>query len=124
MGKRGLTAVLSSFMIALYIVIILYVFFAVLHVDILANFLSALVFEIIGFILLAYFVLGNILSKSIKTGFFVPLIMVTVIYTIALNIINLVLITLMPTTFFILTNFILLFIFCIISIPMYIMGKG
>lgn len=99
-------------------------FFAVLHVDILANFLSALVFEIIGFILLAYFVLGNILSKSIKTGFFVPLIMVTVIYTIALNIINLVLITLMPTTFFILTNFILLFIFCIISIPMYIMGKG
>lgn len=124
MGKRGLTAVLSSFMIALYIVIILYVFFAVLHVDILANFLSALVFEIIGFILLAYFVLGNILSKSIKTGFFVPLIMVTVIYTIALNIINLVLITLMPTTFFILINFILLFIFCIISIPMYIMGKG
>ncbi len=123
MGKRGLTAVLSSFMIALYIVIILYVFFAVLHVDILANFLSALVFEIIGFILLAYFVLGNILSKSIKTGFFVPLIMATVIYTIALNIINLVLITLMPTTFFILTNFILLFIFCIISIPMYIMGK-
>lgn len=122
MGKRGLTAVLSSFMIALYIVIILYVFFAVLHVDILANFLSALVFEIIGFILLAYFVLGNILSKSIKTGFFVPLIMATVIYTIALNIINLVL-TLMPTTFFILTNFILLFIFCIISIPMYIMGK-
>lgn len=123
MGKKGLAAILSAFIICFYVAIVMYVFFAILHIDALANFESAMVFEIIGFVLLAYFVLGNILSKSKKTGYFVPLIVVTVIYTIVLDIINLALIILMPHVFFVLTNFALLFIYCLISIPMYIMGR-
>lgn len=123
MGKKGLIAILSSFVFAFYIAIIMYVFFAILHIDTLENFEAAMVFEIIGFILLAYFVLGNIFSKPIKTGFFVPLIMVTVIYTVILDIINIALIITMPHTFFVLINLIILIVYCLLSIPMYIMGR-
>ena len=123
MKNKGLTAVLASFIICLYIAIIMYVFFAVLCIDTQANFETAMVFEIIGFILLTYFVLGNILSKPIKTGFFVPLITETVIYTVVLDVINLIFVISMPNVFFVLINLILLFIYCLTSIPMYIMGR-
>ena len=122
MGKKGLTAILSSGILAFYIFLIMYIFFAILHIDELANFGSAMVFEIIGFFLLVYLVLRNIIFKPIKTGFFVPLIMVTVVYTILLNIINLACVTVMPHAYFVLINFVLLFIYCLVSVPMYIMG--
>ena len=98
-------------------------FFAVLHIDALANFISAMTFEIIGFCLLTYFVLGNILAKPIKTGYFVPLILVTVVYTIALDVINLACVATMSNVFFVLVNLVLLFIYCLVSIPMYTMGR-
>ena len=123
MQKKGLATILSSFIICFYIAIIMYVFFSVLHIDTLANFEAAMVFEVIGFLLLVFFILGSILSKPIKSGFFVPLVMVTVFYTIVLDVINLALITIMPHVFFILTNLCVLFIYCLISIPMYIMGR-
>lgn len=123
MGKKGLKIILSSFTICFYIAIIMYVFFAILRVDALANFETAMVFEIIGFVLLTYFVLGNIIFKPIKIGFFVPLMVVTVIYTIVLDVVNLALMVTMPHVLFLLTNFCLLFIYCLISTPMYIMGR-
>jgi hypothetical protein len=123
MGKKGVTVALTTFIIAFYVAIIMYVFFAVLHIDALANFISAMTFEIIGFCLLTYFVLGNILAKPIKTGYFVPLILVTVVYTIALDVINLACVATMSNVFFVLVNLVLLFIYCLVSIPMYIMGR-
>lgn len=123
MGKKWLTATLTTFIIAFYVVIIMYVFFAVLHIDTLANFISAMIFEIIGFCLLTYFALGNILTKPIKTGYFVPLILTTVVYTIALDVVNLACVVTMSNVFFVLVNLILLFIYCLVSIPMYIMGR-
>lgn len=123
MQKKGLTIGLSAFVICFYIFIVMYVFFEILHTDTLANFETGMIFEIIGFLFLTYFILGSLISKTIKTGFFVPLLMVTVLYTILLDIINIVLITSMPHVFFVLANLILLFIYCMISIPMYIMGK-
>ncbi|MDE6026206.1 MAG: hypothetical protein K2G45_12240 [Lachnospiraceae bacterium] len=123
MDKKGLTKILSIFIICFYIAIIMYIFFAVLNINALVNYESALVFEIIGFVLLAYFVLGNIFAKPIKTGYFVPLIMITVIYTIVLNVVNLICVTYMANVFFVLINLIVLFVYCLISIPMYIMGR-
>lgn len=123
MEKKGLTVALTTFIIAFYVMIIMYVFFSALHIDTLANYVSAMVFEIIGFCLLAYFVLGNIISKPIKTGYFVPLIMVTVVYTIALDVVNLVCVATMSNVIFVLLNLIILFIYFLVSIPMYIMGR-
>lgn len=123
MGKKGLTAILSTIVISFYIAIIMYVFFDILNIDTLANFSAALIFEIIGFCILAYFILGNILKKPIKTGYFVPLIMITVVYTVALDVINLAYVTTMAHEFFVLINLIVLCIYFVIAIPMYIMGR-
>lgn len=121
--RKGLTGILSGCLLAFYIGIIMYVFFSILHIEALANFESAMAFEIIGFLLLIYFIIGNLLSKRIKVGFLIPLVMVTVIYTVILDVINIAFIVTMPHVFFVLSNFCLLFVYCLISIPMYIMGK-
>lgn len=122
MIKRKVVA-LSVFLLAFYLAIVMYVFFAVLHIEVLANFETGMFFEMLGFIILSYFVLGNLLSKRVKTGFFVPLIIITVIYTIILDVINMVCIIIMPHTLFVLLNIVLLFVYCLISMPMFIMGE-
>ena len=122
--RRGLLSIfLSISALVFYIGIVLYSFFAILHIQTLANFGSAIFFELIGFALLAYFIIVNLSAKPIKTGYFVPLVMVTVIYTVLLDVINFVFIMIMPHIFFVLLHLTLLFLYCVISIPMYIMGK-
>lgn len=121
--KKVIIAIISGFFLAFYMGIIMYVFFAILHIETLANFESAMAYEIIGFLLITYFVMGNLLSKRVKTGFFGPLLMVTVVYTLILNAINIACITILPHIFFVLLNFVLLLMYCLISMPMYIMGK-
>ncbi len=117
--KKVFSLLLCSF----YIIIIMYVFFAIIHINTLPNFMSAMAFEIIGFFALVYFIFCNMFSASIKVGFFVPLIMVTIIYLVLLNIINIAFVAIMNSVLFVLFNFILLFIYCLVSIPMYLMGK-
>lgn len=123
MQKRALTIGLSAFALGFYFLIVLYIFFAILHIDALKNFETALAFELVGFVLLLYFILGNIILKPIKIGFNIPILITTVLYTVFLNGINMVFIATMPNVYFILIHLILLFIYCIISIPMYIMGR-
>lgn len=115
--------VLSSFLWVFYIAIILYVFFAVLNINTLENFVSALIFEIIGFLALAYFILRNMFSNPVKVGYLVSLVMTTVVYTIILDFINIACITTIGNLYFLLIHLVLLFVYCLISIPMYIMGK-
>lgn len=123
MQKKALTIGLSAFALGFYFLIVLYIFFAILHIDALKNFETALAFELVGFFLLLYFILGNIFFKPIKIGFYIPILITTVLYTVFLDLINMVLIASMPNVYFILIHLILLFIYCIISIPMYIMGR-
>ena len=123
MDKKSLTAILSAFIICFYMLIILYILFGVLPIYSIFNLLTALVFELIGFAILIYLILSNILAKRIKTGYFIPLIMATVIYTIVLDYINISLIKTLPNVWFILVNLILVFVYSVIAIPMYIMGR-
>ena len=123
MAKKGLTVTLVALLMAFYASIVLYAFFAVLHIEALANYGTSLTFEIIGFVLLVYFILGNIASRRITVGYFVPLIIVTVLYTIILNFINLSLVFSVSNVVFVLINLIVLFIYCLISVPMYFMGR-
>ncbi len=123
MKKGSLSIFLSVGALIFYIGIVLFVFFAVLHIENLSNFWSALIFELVGFAFLAYFIIVNFSSKPIKTGYFVPLVLITVIYTVILDVVNFALITIVPDVFFILIHLVLLFIYCVVSIPMFIMGK-
>ena len=123
MGKRGLTLISSILMLFFYVFILLYSFFVVLNIDAIENYEISIVFEGIGIIVLIYFICGNILNKPIKTGYFVPLLIITITYTIILDVLNLFLITSLPYVWFVFMNMILLFIYCLVSIPMYVMGR-
>lgn len=81
------------------------------------------VFGIIGFLALAYFIFCNMFSNPIKVGYFVPLVMTTVIYTIVLDVINIACITSVSSVFFTLIHLVILFVYCLVSIPMYLMGR-
>lgn len=115
--------ILSVFVWAFYIVIILYVLFAVVKIDTLANFASAITFEVIGFAALAFFIFCNMFSDSMKVGYLVPMILVTVLYTVILDFVNIFLVVTTSSVFFILINLVLLFLYCLIIIPMYLMGR-
>lgn len=80
-------------------------------------------FGIIGFLALAYFIFCNMFSNPIKVGYFVPLVMTTVIYTIVLDVINIACITSVSSVFFTLIHLVVLFVYCLVSIPMYLMGR-
>ena len=120
--NRGITAIFTIILLAFYITIILFTSFAVLHIDKVNNFATALVFEIIGFVLLAFFILVNIFGSKVKVGYLASLIGTTVFYTVILDVINLGLVRTMPHNLFFLVNLIVLFIYCLISVPIYIMG--
>ena len=115
--------VLSCFLWVFYVAIILYVFFAVLNINTLENFASALIFWIIGFLALAYFIFCNMFSNPIKVGYFVPLVMTTAVYTVILDVVNIACITTVGNVFFTLIHLVLLFVYCLVSIPMYLMGR-
>lgn len=123
MRNRGLTITLSAVAFVFYVATILYVSIGVIHVDVLDNYLSSMIYQTIGFIFLAYFIFCNIISKPIKTGYLVPLIMATVIYMVAVNVVNVALVASIPHIFFVLINRGLLLLYALISIPMYVMGR-
>ena len=123
MGKRGLAFSISLFLIAFYAVIVMYTLFFVLNIKTLENYPTALMFECIGIGLLAFFILGNILWKPMKIGYFVPLIAVTILYIICLNAINMALVSTLRRELFVLSNLGILFVYCLVSLPMYVMGK-
>lgn len=122
MSKKGLAAGLAAFIVVFYFAIILYVLFAIQHINTLDNCVAALIFEFIGFVALGYFVMNGVWLKHIKIGYFVPLVLMTILYTIALDIVNIACVVSVKTTTFVLINLIILFIYCLISIPMYVMG--
>ena len=123
MKKREFALGFCVFMIFFYIAIVMYTLFFSLNIRTLGNFIAALFFEFIGIIVIAYFLISNILSSNIKIGFFAPLIMINIFYILLLNVLNLGCITMMSSSTFVLLNLLILFIYCLISAPMYIMGR-
>ena len=123
MGKRALSVALYSFMLVFYLGIVLYIFIEILHADTLSNFLAASIFEIIGFVFLAYFLISGLAVSPVKMGHFPSLFIVTTVYIVLLNVVNFALISVISGSFFILLNLILLFVYGLVAIPIYIMGR-
>lgn len=121
--KKETAATLAGGLLALYGGIIIYLFLAVLHGDTLENFASAMAFELISFLALICVIVGNILSERVKIGYFVPLVFVTVIYAVILDVVNAAYIATMSKSGFLLLNLILLFLYCCISLPLFVMNK-
>lgn len=123
MTKKGMTISLILLMFIFYCAIIMYVFFEVQNIDAVDNWIVSLIFEIIGFLFLGGYIIGHVVRGSIKTGYIVPLVFVTIIYTIILNVVNLICIFQVNNHMFVLMNLILLFVYLLISLPMYIIGR-
>lgn len=121
--KKETATTLAGGLLALYGGIIIYLFLAVLHGDTLENFASAMAFELISFLALICVIVGNILSERVKIGYFVPLVFVTVIYAVILDVVNAAYIATMSKSGFLLLNLILLFLYCCISLPLFVMNK-
>lgn len=124
MSKKGFVVILTAFAIGFYIAIIMYALFSVIHIETLPNYATSMFFELISFFILSFLILGNLIRKTIKIGYYVPLLLVTLMYIIVLDVINMVLITMIPNSYCVLVNLIILFIYCVIAIPMYILGKN
>ncbi len=126
--NRGTKIALSLIPVALYIVIIEYVLFAIVGINDTENFVAAFIFELLGVILLIAVVLamlGLITGiGNIKIGFLLPIILVTVFYTILLDVLNIFAAPAMSGTWFILLHLILLFIYLVVTIPLLIAGKS
>lgn len=121
-NKKGLSLFFASLMLFFYFFIVMFAFFEVLQIDLFENFFTAIIFEIIGFAILSCLIFVKILGKQIKLGYFLPLVIVTVVYTILINLMNFVGITFVPNVLFTLIHLVVLFVYCLLSIPMFIMG--
>ena len=123
MNRKGLALALSTLLLCFYFASIMYIFFVILHIHFLPNFAVAMFFEVIGFCFLAVLILKNIASKSIKTGYFISLVIITIFYTVLLDILNMFGIIFITAPFFVLLHVVLLFLYCLVAIPMYIVGR-
>lgn len=121
--KKGIVISLVGFILFLYIFIIIFILFGVVHIHRIGNFIVAMPFEIIGIGILAGVILMQFSSKPIKVGYYVPLVEVMMVYTLLLNILNIWGSVTLGKMILFLLNFLLLFFYSLISIPMFIMGK-
>lgn len=122
-NKKTTTLALSLFLLTFYMLIIMYLFFGVLHIDLLENCFAGMLFQCIGFLILCVLVLGQIVARPIKAGYFAPIVLITAFYTLILDVMNCLAIMLMPTPLFFFLHLLLLFVYCIVTVPMYLMGR-
>lgn len=122
-GKK-IAVALTALILLFYFTIVSYVLFYVVDITGCENFVLGLVFEIIGMALLGFIILGNAMkSKKISLGYYIPIVVVTVIYTLILNVVNMIGIFVISNMFFFLIHMLILFVYLMIVVPMYIMGR-
>ncbi|MCR5508025.1 MAG: hypothetical protein K6F34_04985 [Lachnospiraceae bacterium] len=123
MDKKNITLLLTGTILIFYIAIVLYVLFAVLDIETAANLIASIVFEFAGILFIALYILTAVNSGGIQVGFLAPLIMVTVIYEIILDVLVFANAATMSPVYFVLCNVVLLFLYMVVSVPMYLMGR-
>ena len=101
---------------------IVYIFVAVKHVDLLDNFIPAVVFECSTLLILIMSVMIA-MKGGLKLGFSVPLVLITLVFVIFINGLNIAFIDEIEQTYFIIMNAAMLILYFIIFFPIYIMGR-
>ena len=115
---------LPAILLAFYLAIMCVVMFGIIKIHNHDHFGITLTFEIIGLLLLAAVAVVNMIANPpVKTGFFAPLTLTTLFYTMILHIINVILVQFIPTIWGTLLNLILLFVYLTIAIFMVMAGR-
>lgn len=112
------------FIFVCYIIIVGYIFLAFARIDIIGKLLMGIVFEALGAIFVFNFIVRSIAkSQSMKTGYLIPIVICTVLYTLSMNALNIWGSFHLTLAWFVLDHMIWAMIYVLIVIPMYIMGK-
>ena len=119
-----LALVLTTGLFLFYCIIILYGLIGVLKINLLENFISCMVFQCIGFLILFLTIIGRFVSKRIATGYYIIIVIMTILYTLLLNVLNLAGVLVIPGRIFVLLHMVLLFFYSVIVVPMYIVGNN
>ena len=127
MSEKGSASPLAIAMTALmylfYVGIMLYIIFVIRQIKTFPNCNEALLFEAIGFVVGAFVVFTRAFSSKLNIGYYIPIIGITLLYTAALHVLCIVLVGFFYPTTFVLINALLLFMWCVVSIPMILMGR-
>ena len=111
------------FIIILYILILSQVYFTIYDRNMLMKIGLSMAFELINIIIILSVFAECVWRKSHKFAYAVSGIMVVLLYTVFQNVINLVSFIAISNNLLVLYNMILLFIYSLVSIPLYIMGR-
>lgn len=120
--KKNHSLTFPIFILAFYALIIGVVCLAMRLYE-LVNFPVGICFEVIGWCILFAVLTITSWAKSNKSAYQISLIFTTLIYTVVLDAVNLLLIDKTDNGGFVLLHLILLFVYCLVSIPMVIEGK-
>ncbi|MCD8157984.1 MAG: hypothetical protein LUD77_03540 [Clostridiales bacterium] len=122
--RRTYVLISSYILFIMYAVIIMYAFLGVLHLDLLENFVTAAVFEIISFITLLLCIMSFGRGDYVKFPFFAAKIFSSAIYSILVGILNMVCILYVRNPVFLLIHMILFFLYCLVFIPLSIARRN
>lgn len=111
------------FIIILYILILVQAYITIYNSNMLMKFGLSITFELINIIIMLSVLTECVLQKTLKFAYAVSGIMVMLLYTVFQNVVNLVSFMEISNNWLILCNIILLFIYSLVSIPLYIMGR-
>ena len=124
MTEKILIKRICSFIIVImYFAIVIYSLFNVVNITSKDSWLWTIVFEIIGAIIFIFYIIRVMDSKVIKFGYKVSLGLSVIAYNVIVVIQNIFQIRYPNIALFIMLQLITLFVFFIISMPMYIIGK-
>ena len=121
---KTITIALSLLIFVFYCVIIEYVMFGIVNIHLCKNYICGMIFGIIGFVILLLQIGVSVIKRGyIKLGYLVPMVTITVVYTVLLNVLNIWGSIFISSVFFTLLHMVLLFLYLLIVVPMFIMGK-
>lgn len=124
MTEKILIKKICSFIIVImYFAIVIYSLFNVVNITSKDSWLWTIVFEIIGAIIFIFYIIRVMDSKVIKFGYKVSLGLSVIAYNVIVAIQNIFQIKYPNIAVFIMLQLITLFVFFIISMPMYIIGR-
>lgn len=122
--KKGTLSRFLFFMFVCYVIIAGYIFLVFARIDMIGKLLTGIVFEVLSAIFIFNFIVRSIAkSQSMKTGYLIPIVMCTVLYTLSMNALNIWGSSHLVLVWFVLAHMIWTMTYILIVIPMYIMGK-
>ncbi len=115
---------LPAILLVFYLAIFSIITFGIIRFQTHDHFAIAIVFEFIGFLILTAVAIVNMIANPpVKTGFFAPLTIATLVYTVILHILNLLLVPFLPTIWGVLINLIFLFVYLGIGLMFVVAGR-